>query len=71
MAPYLNRLAALAMEGLWTSGRLPRVEAWFDRVRQRPTFHAGFIEWMPQDLADEMRRNGETSWPEVRAIVGV
>ena len=71
MAPYLNRLAALAMEGLWTSGRLPRVEAWFDRIRQRPTFHPGFIEWMPEDLADEMRRNGETSWPEVRAIVRV
>ena len=71
MAPYLNRLAALAMEGLWTGGRRPRAEAWFDRVRQRPSFHSGFLEWMPQNLAEEMRRNGQTSWPDVRAIVGI
>jgi len=71
MAPYLNRLAALAMEGLWTGGRLPRVEAWFDRVRRRPSFHPGFIEWMPEDLAEEMLGNGRRSWPDVRKIVGI
>jgi len=69
MAPYLNRLAILAMEGLWAHGRLPAVEAWFARVRQRPTFHSGFIEWMPQDLAEEMRANGERSWPEIKALL--
>ena len=36
MAPYLNRLAALSMEGIWRSGRLPRVERWFERVSARP-----------------------------------
>lgn len=71
MAPYLNRLAALALEGLWTGGRLPRTEAWFERIRQRPSFHSGFIEWMPPDLAEEMRHNGERSWGDVRAIVGI
>ena len=71
MAPYLNRLAALAMEPMWTAGRLPRVEDWFERVRARPTFHPGFIEWMPPDLAEEMRANGERSWPDIRAILGV
>ena len=38
MTPYVNRLAALAMRGLWERGRLPRVEHWFERVRVRPTF---------------------------------
>ena len=71
MAPYLNRLWALAMEPLWTGGRLPRVEAWFSRVRERPSFHSGFIAWMPSDLADEMRANGERSWPEVRALLEI
>ena len=71
MAPYVNRLAALAMEGLWTSGRLPRVEAWFERVRSRPGFHSGFIEWMPPELAEEMRDNGRRSWPDIRALLGV
>ena len=71
MAPYLNRLAALAMEGLWVNGRLPRVAAWFDRVCQRPSFLPGFIEWMPDELAEEMLSNGRKSWPDVRKIVGI
>lgn len=71
MAPYVNRLAALAMEGLWTSGRLPRVETWFERVRARPSFHSGFIEWMPPELAEEMRDNGRRSWPDIRTLLGV
>jgi glutathione S-transferase len=70
MAPYVNRLAGLAMEGLWQHGRLPRVERWFDRVRKRPTFDAAFVEWLPRELAAEMRLNGERSWPEVRALLG-
>jgi glutathione S-transferase len=69
MAPYLNRLAALAMEPLWTGGRLPKVEAWFDRVRARPTFYSGFIQWMPPELAAEMKANGERSWPEIKALL--
>jgi glutathione S-transferase len=69
MAPYLNRLAALAMEPLWIGGRLPRVEDWFGRVRERPSFFSGFIEWMPRDLSDEMRVNGERSWPEIKALL--
>lgn len=71
LAPYLNRLAALAMEGLWTGGRRPRVERWFERVRRRPAFHPAFVQWMPQDLAEEMRANGQRSWPDVRALLGL
>ena len=70
MAPYVNRLAALAMEGLWKD-RLPRVEGWFERVRQRAGFYSGFVEWMPRELADEMHANGERSWPEVRTLLGI
>lgn len=71
MAPYVNRLAALAMQGLWTDGRLPRVEAWFDRLRRRPAFDSAFVQWMPRTLAEEMRTNGERSWPEIRALLGL
>jgi glutathione S-transferase len=71
MAPYVNRLAALAMEGLWERGRLPRVENWFARVRARSTFRPAFVDWLPTELADEMRANGERSWPAVRAMLGV
>jgi glutathione S-transferase len=71
MAPYLNRLAALAMEGLWSDGRLPRVEDWFERIRARPTFEPAFVAWMPAALGAEMRANGEKSWPEIAALLNL
>lgn len=71
MAPYVNRLAALAMQGMWTGGRLPRVESWFELVRQRPSFQSGFTEWMPRPLADEMYANGVRSWPDIKSLLSI
>jgi glutathione S-transferase len=71
LAPYVNRLAALAMEGLWERGRLPRVADWFARIRARPTFAPSFTEWLPLELATEMRANGAQSWPAIREILGL
>jgi glutathione S-transferase len=71
MAPYVNRLAALAMHGLWKHGRLPRVEHWFERVRARPAFWPAFVEWLPAELAEEMRANGEKSWPAIAELLKV
>lgn len=71
LAPYVNRLAVLGMDGMWTRGRLPGTEAWFARVRARPTFAPAFVEWMPADLAAEMAANGARTWPEVAAVIGI
>jgi len=71
MAPYVNRLAALAMEGIWEGGRLPRLAAWFARVRERASFEPAFLRWMPDELAVEMRRNGQAAWPRVREILQI
>jgi glutathione S-transferase len=71
MTPYVNRLAALNMHGMWTDGRLPRVENWFARVKARPTFHSGFVEWMPASLSEEMSANGIQSWPQIKALLGI
>jgi len=71
MAPYVNRLAALAMQDLWEHGRLPRVADWFTRIRRRPTFETAFVRWLPADLAREMRANGERTWPDVRRLLGL
>lgn len=70
MAPYLNRLSALAMEGLWESGERPQVAEWWQRIRARASFHSAFIEWMPGELAAEMRANGEKTWPEISQVLG-
>jgi glutathione S-transferase len=71
MAPYVNRLAALSLAALWEHGRLPRVARWFENVRARPTFAPAFFDWLPAELAAEMRANGRASWPAVAALLGV
>ncbi len=71
MAPYVNRLDALAMDGLWSAGRLPGVERWFARVKERPTFKPALLDWMPPELAAEMKDNGRKSWPEVRQLLAL
>jgi glutathione S-transferase len=69
MAPYVNRLDALAMEGVWADGRRPRVADWFTRIRQRPTFKPAFVDWMPTSLRDEMLQNGRQSWADIQSLL--
>lgn len=69
MTPYVNRLAALAMEPLWQNGRLPGVEQWFAAINKRPTFEPAFRKWMPEELRLEMYSNGQESWPEIEKLV--
>lgn len=69
MTPYVNRLDVLAMDGLWKNGRLPHVEDWFTRIKTRPSFKPALVDWMPPALMDEMRKNGEKSWPEVARLL--
>jgi ganglioside-induced differentiation-associated protein 1 len=69
MAPYLNRLEALAMDGLWRNGRLPRLAEWFERVRERAAFAPAFLAWMPAELSAEMRVNGTKSWPDIARLL--
>jgi len=71
MAPYINRLAALSMDGVWSDGRRPRVEDWFARMRARASFAPAFVEWMPQALAAEMAENGRNAWPDVARLLGI
>lgn len=71
MTPYVNRLAALSMHGLWEGGRLPGVEAWFARIRARPTFGPALVDWVPAELVGEMRTNGQRSWAEIKTILAV
>lgn len=71
LAPYVNRLANLAMHRLWGDGRLPNVNGWFNRIRLRPAFATAIVEWLPPELSAEMKSNGESSWPAVRSVLGL
>ena len=71
MTPYVNRLAMMSMRGMWEGGRLPNVERWFARIEARPNFKRCFIDWVPEDLANDLRDNGAKSWPEVAKILEI
>jgi glutathione S-transferase len=68
MAPYLNRLAALAMDFTW-QGCLPNVERWFNRIQQRETFQSAIRDWVPPALREEMHANGTRSAPDIRRLL--
>lgn len=69
LTPYVNRLAMLSMAGMWENGRLPAVEKWFARIRQRPAFKPALLDWVPEALTHDLASNGAKSWPEVSRIL--
>jgi len=71
MVPYVNRLAMISMRGMWENNRLPNVEKWFNRVEALPNFKKCLIDWVPDDLANDLRENGAQSWPEVAKILEI
>lgn len=71
MVPYVNRLDMLGLSRLWTGGRRARVERWWRSVRERPAFRTEVLDWIPTDLADDLRNFGPRGWPQVSSIVGL
>ena len=71
MTPYVNRLKMLSMSGMWTGGRLPKVEAWFDRIKKRSSFKPALDNWLPEHLANDMRTFGAQSWPQFARILDI
>ena len=69
LAPYVNRLNMLRMSRMWTDGRLPRVEAWFDRIKSMKSFQPTFLDWCPKELTNDLRDFGAQSWPDVKRII--
>ena len=71
MTPYVMRLDMLSMQGMWSGGRLPCVEAWLGNIKARANFQPAIWDWMPADLTEQLRVNGAKSWPEVAEILGI
>tara|TARA_X000000368_G_C22936150_1_gene669970 strand:+ start:5 stop:841 length:837 start_codon:yes stop_codon:yes gene_type:complete len=71
MVPYVNRLAMMSMRGMWENNRLPNVEKWFNRVEALPNFKKCLIDWVPDELTNDLRENGAQSWPEVAKILEI
>lgn len=71
LAPYVNRLDMMSMDAMWRDGRLPRVEDWFSRIRERPTFKPSFLDWIPDGLKNDLATNGTKSWSDVKALLKI
>jgi glutathione S-transferase len=64
--PYLWRLDKLKLARLWD--RRPPVAAWYERVRQRPTFKRAVEDWV--SAADlERYANQPDPWPKIRDVL--
>lgn len=68
LVPYVNRLDMMSMSPMWTRSR-PRVTNWLERNKARPAFKAQLIDWVPQDLTNDLATFGAQSWPEVDRIL--
>ncbi len=71
LTPYVNRLDMLSMFGMWTEGRLPKVEDWFNRIKAIDTFEPAFLDWCPEELTNDLKVFGAQSWPDVKRIIGM
>ena len=68
MAPYIERLDRLTLSGFWQPAR-PRVGAWLERLKARPSFAAAFDAFRPHDYDDLLRDQGQDLWPQVRGLL--
>lgn len=71
LTPYVNRLDMLNMSAMWGQGRLPAVEAWFQRIKGMDSFAPSFLDWCPQELTQDLKTFGTQSWPDVKRIIGL
>lgn len=71
MTPYVNRLDMLTMSGMWQNGRLPKVEEWWTRIRERKSFQPELLNWVPEDLTQDLHNFGQQSWPEIANLLDI
>jgi glutathione S-transferase len=64
--PYVWRLDKLRLSRLWD--RRPGVAAWYERMRQRPSFATAVERWMTQADSDRYA-NQPDPWPKVSALL--
>jgi glutathione S-transferase len=67
LTPYLQRLTDLGLCELWRSR--PALSAWFDRVRERPSFGEVIANWHSAEDLDRARLHREAAEPIFRDIL--
>jgi len=64
--PYLARLEHLNILGMIEDR--DHVARWYERCKERPSFHDAIVKWENPDYLALMRAKGAAHWPEVREI---
>lgn len=67
LIPYLLRLEHLGLAGMWSEQA--SVTAWYENVRQRPSYQSAVTEWLVAPAVAGMNEAGKSAWPRVREIL--
>jgi glutathione S-transferase len=68
--PYLFRAEALGLDRLW-QGRRPKVAAWYDRIRSRPSFEAAVIAPISAADRDRFTVPRDETWAKAQEVLGL
>jgi glutathione S-transferase len=64
--PYVIRIDELRLKG-WLESR-PNLRDWYARIRARPNFGPGYVDWRNDSYVALMNRTGEEAWPRIEAM---
>jgi glutathione S-transferase len=65
--PYVALLEWLGLDAWWR--KLPRIDDWYQRVKQRPSFRTAIADAVPAQLKSDMAAHGAKAWPDIDAIL--
>jgi glutathione S-transferase len=66
-APYIFRLDMLRLARMWD--QRPGVAAWYERIRQRPSFKTAVEDWLTQADRDRYASFEPDPWPKVAELL--
>ena len=64
--PYILRLDLLRLKNLWQ--KLPRIEAWYERMRARPSVKKELLERMTREDKAPFDKLEPDPWPKVKEL---
>ncbi len=68
--PYIFRAEVLGLDGLWRERR-PKVAAWYDRIRSRPSFEAAVVAPISAADRDRFTVPREETWAKAQEALGL
>ena len=70
-ASYLTRFEMLGFEGLWAPERRPKIKDWFNRIKARPSYLSGLIDWVDPTYFEVLSNRGPETWPVVKRVLNM